>query len=99
MTDPRITPRLERLSCGSVWASYPGLPVTGLGETEQEAIDAFWEMFEVQWAALADCPVERLTEGAFLARQRLLAVATSKQRRAGFITTLRSEGRGLPGVR
>lgn len=65
---------LEHLTEGVV-AQHPNLPISGYGVNTAAAMEEFGEMFELQWEALVDRPVERLTHEAYLVREELLAIA------------------------
>jgi hypothetical protein len=65
---------MEQLDDGLVLARHRELPVSGFGETAPEALQAFGEMFEVQYAALVEGDIAELTGDAIEAREKFLSI-------------------------
>jgi len=63
--------------CGGFFAEHATLPVSGYGETEVAAIDAFAEAFDVQYRALVTADASGLSDGA---QQQALALRSIVQK-------------------
>lgn len=65
---------LERLACGTVFATHSVVPVYGYGDTETEALDALVEMHEMQYRT-----IEALTAKAREVREQLIALGRPRR--------------------